>query len=358
MTYGQLGWVDAVCFAFGMLMEIPTGAVADLIGKKKTLIAAMFFSMLGCLIVALGNSLWHIWAGFMVMQVGWAFYSGAAEAFAFDTLKEKKLDDHFDHVISASSMLSTVTMVVCTLVGAWMWSVHFRLPHLAWTAAYAVGFVISFFLIEPKVDTDKFSFKRYFEQLGAGAQQLIMPKLQPFAVLFFLLLGMYFLYSYGLLKPAIAQSFGWGVNEQSFVNASIILFSALLTRAIPWMRTHLSDTQGLIGLTVTLALGFLLATQVESWWGLIPVFLISVAGNLGSPWVSVVLNREIESKYRATTLSTVAMFSKIPYVLTAVIAGGMIERGQLHFFLWVVGLLMLSGVMTNVLMNLKPKLAS
>jgi MFS family permease len=351
MTYGQLGWVDAICFAFGMFAEIPTGAIADLLGKKKTMIASMVFSAAGCLAVALSTSLWQIWAGFMIMQVGWALYSGAAEALAFDSLKEKKLEGQFDHVISANSMVGTTTMLIATLSGIWMWEYFFRLPHLAWTVAYCIGVVACFFLKEPKVDTEKFSFQRYFAQLSAGAQQLLMPKLQPFAILFFLLLGGYFLYSFGLIKPAIAQGFGWGAREQGFVNAGLILFSALLTRAIPWMRTHLSDTQGLVGLTVLLAAGFLLATQVNSWWGIVPVLLITVAGNLSSPWVSVVLNREIESKYRATTLSTVAMFSKIPYVLTAVIAGGMIQNGQLHFFLWVVGLLMLSAVATNTVFS-------
>jgi len=45
-----------------------------------------------------------------------------------------------------------------------------------------------------------------------------------------------------------------------------------------------------------------------------------------------VLNERIPSETRATTLSTVALLSRIPYVLTALIAGVMVEAGTFAWF--------------------------
>ena len=60
--------------------------------------------------------------------------------------------------------------------------------------------------------------------------------------------------------------------------------------------------------------------------------MIRIAGDLANPWISVIINRHIPSKDRSTTLSTVSLFGKLPYVLTAVIAGDMAQRNQLGVF--------------------------
>jgi hypothetical protein len=351
MTYGQLGLVDASCFAFGMLMEVPTGAISDLIGKKKTLLAALFFSSLGVFIISPASQILPILVGFMVAQAGWALYSGAAEAFAYDTLKEKNLESQFDEVISASSMIATITTLFSTLAGIWLYQLNFRLPHYMWAVAYAVGFVICFFLREPHVDTEKFSLKNYFTQLSQGMKQLLMPALKPFFILIFILLGVFYLYNYGFIKPAMAEGFGWYAREQGWLFAGLSLFSAALARAVPWMRNKFSDMQGLVLLAMIMGVGFVVASLVSGWFGLLPFILIVGSGTLSSPWVSVVINREIPSAYRATTISTVAMLTKIPYIVAAVVAGGMIESGYLWLFTLVTGGVTLGAILISKVVN-------
>jgi MFS family permease len=351
MTYGQLGFVDASCFAFGMLMEIPTGAVSDLIGKKKTLLAALFLSSLGVFVITPASNIVQIVIGFLIAQIGWALYSGAAEAFAYDTLKDEGLEAEFDEVISASSMVSIVTVLIATLVGIWLYQIDFRLTHFAWGMSYLVGFFLCFFLKEPRTDSVTFSFAQYFNQLSQGAHQLLQPTLRKFIILIFALLGVHYLFSYGFVKPAMAEGFGWYAKEQGIVSAGLSLFAAILSRLIPWMRKKLSDMQGLVLLTGILGLGFVIASFSSGWFGVVPFILIVGAGSLSSPWVSVVINREIPSQYRATTLSTVAMMTKIPYILTAVIAGGMIQEGKLALFTMTAGLLTILSIGLSKVVN-------
>lgn len=353
MTYGQLGIVDATCFAFGTLMEIPTGAISDLIGKKKTLLAALLLSSLGVFIISPASTITQIVIGFLIAQTGWALYSGAAEAFAYDTLKQLKLEDQFDEVISASTMVSIITVLISTLAGIWLYEQNFRLPHYFWAASYLVGFFFCLFITEPKVDTEKFSLKNYFNQLSQGMKQLLQPVLKPFFILIFVLLGVYYLYSYGFIKPAMAEGFGWYAREQGFVSAFLSIFAAILTRTIPWMRKKFSDMVGLVILTSILGIGFIVATFSSGWFGLLPFILIVGSGSLANPWVSVVVNREIPSAYRATTLSTVAMLTKVPYILAAVVAGGMIQAGHLGIFTMVIGLVTISAVLVSQFVNRK-----
>ena len=344
MTYGRLGVVDALAFAFGLVIEVPTGAISDLIGKKKTILASCILGFIGVMLIASANSALPIFIGFLITQAGWAFYSGSAEAMAYDSLKEKKEDNQYDKVISASSVIGIVAIVVTTLVGAVMYKHNFRLPHYAWGFAYLFGFVASFWLKEPSIDTEKFSFRNYFRQMAEGAKQLVTPYLRPYIPIIFALLGIYYLYSYGLVKPAIAIHFGFFATEQAVIGAILGIISAIVVGLIPKMRDKLSDVAGLVLLTSLLAVGFLFAAMPLGYYGFLVMLAIAMSGNLASPWVSIVVNRELPSKYRATALSTIALFTKIPYVMAAMIAGRMIDGGYLCLFNLVIGCLVAVSV--------------
>lgn len=85
------------------------------------------------------------------------------------------------------------------------------------------------------------------------------------------------------------------------------------------------------------------------------MLLIGLSGDLSTPWVSIVVNDEIESKYRATALSTVALLAKVPYVLLAVIAGTMAEKGTFSYFCLGVGTVIMMSVLAGALMNIRKK---
>jgi MFS family permease len=332
MTYGQLGVVDAFAFAFGLIMEIPTGGVADILGKKKTIIFAMFLIFLGVIIISPASSLNPLFIGFLIVQLGWALYSGSAEALAFDTLVDNKQEKYFDEVISTSHMVGMVASVVGSLLGGLLFLINFRLPHFAWGFAMLAGFIVAFWLTEPESDTEKFSWKGYFKQLYYGAKHLFIPKLRRFVPVFFALQGGYFLYTYGFIKPAIAISFGFLDKAQAILFALFTLMSAYVVKLIPTIRSKVDDYRGLLVLTVALAAAFALASLPLGYYGLAVMLVVAVAGKLSSPWVSIVVNSKIESKYRATTLSTLAMINRIPYVGVAILAGRLIESGKLPMF--------------------------
>jgi MFS family permease len=353
MTYGQLGWIDATAFAFGMLMEVPTGAVSDMVGKKKTLILAMALACLGFTLVAAAGEKYQVLIGFLIAQAGWAFYSGAGEALAFDSLKEKHQEDSFEQVISSSTALNTIATVASAFVGIALYEWNFRAPHFAIAFTYGLAFILAFFFSEPRVDTEKFSIQGYLNQLSQGFHQLLLPSLKRFMPLIFWLLGVNYMFSYGFIKPALAEYFGFLAKEQGIIFGSLVLVSGIAVHFIPWMRRQLSDAQGLIALTTMLGLGFALTGLLTGWWGLIVITLIIASGSLSQPWVSVVVNREIDSKYRATTLSTISMVIKIPYILVAVLAGGIIEAGHIMTFSVVTGLVTLTIVLINAILLTK-----
>ena len=357
MNYGQLGVVEATCFLFGLIMEVPSGAIADLIGKRKTLMYGMFLAALGFVLMGTANSLPPLWIGFLLAQAGWAFYSGAAEALAYDSLVDKKKEDQFEKVISTSGSLATVTTVLAIMTGGVMYVLHYRSTHLAMSVAIFLAWIVSFGLREPHSDTDKFEIHKWWETLKAGVRQLFLPALKPFVVVIFLLMGANYIYDWGLLQPAIATSFGYFDRGQAVAFTIFGILGALIIRALPKLRARISDKRGLYLLTILMGLGFALAAFPLGYWGIIAMLIISLSGQLVYPWISVVVNKEIAANHRATALSTVALITKIPYVFVAIIAGKMIDRGDLWLFNAVVSGAIIFSIIVSIALTRSRKLA-
>ena len=348
MTYGQLGTMDALCFLFGLFMEIPSGAIADIIGKRKAIILAMILASAGFLMMGSANSIPPLWVGFLLAQAGWAFYSGAAEALAYDSLVDVHQEDKFDKVISANGSIATITTVLGTLAGGVMYHFYDRSTHLAMGLGYLVAFFVALKLIEPKTDTEKFDLKNWWRTLVDGSKQLGIPSLRPFVIVILILMGAEYMYEWGLLKPAIATSFGFMDKSQAVIFASLGLLNAYLVRHLPTIRSKVSDKRGLYLLTIVMGTGFLLSTLPLKIFGLIPMLLIAISGYLVYPWISIVVNQHIDPKHRATALSAVALLTKIPYVVLAILAGTMIENGQLSSFSFYVGIVIILAMGINI----------
>jgi hypothetical protein len=356
MTYGELGVIDAIAFAFGLVMEVPTGAIADLLGKRGTLLAAMALATVSTVAMSMGDSAGVLFGAFMVTQLGMSLYSGAAEALAYDTLKERGDHARFDQVLARAESVGTVAFIAAIVIGAGLYELWFRLPYLAWGALYAVGFVACFFLTEPHIDTVKFSWRNYATQLRDGFGQLWSPALRGYLPLIVGVVGMYYMFIMGLVQPAVAVSFGYDHINQSALQFVESLLALGVLALFPWLRRRLGDGLGMAIMALVLALGFLIAATGAGvdrtwwlWWGGAGILLIRLFGGMARIWFAAIANRNIPSEYRATALSAVALLAKLPYVLLAVLAGIAQEQGMMGAFCAAIALSIVCAWLTSAL---------
>lgn len=342
MTYGQVGVVDALAFAFGMLMEIPTGAVGDLIGKKATLTMAMACNALGWLIMGLSDSLEVLLAGFLVAQVGWAFYSGASEAFAYDSLKADGREADFDRIYSRVGVLATLTVIIASLIGGVMYNLDERLPHLAWALAFALGAGATLGMKETPTGTraQTFSWRAYGAQLSAGFRYFRAPSLRGILVPIMASRGGLYMFQSGLILPVMAIQFGFFADEQAVLMAVLLVGATVGTWRAPYLRTRYGNRKSLLFGAGMVILGYLAATLPIGILGALTMVGIRLGGGVLNVVSAALLNEAIPSQDRATTLSTVAMFVRVPYVVAATVAGAMAEAGAFALFCAVVAVLM------------------
>ncbi len=343
MSLATFGIVDSFIFAFGLLLEIPTGALADLLGKKRAIQLAMFFLASGSLAMGLSQTTPFLILTMAVVQIGLAFYSGSVEAFVYDSLLDEQKQHHYDRVIASGIIIMNVASAVATALGGWLFDWQFRSPLIAWSIANWLGFILSFWLSEPKHDSTHFSLTTYLQRTKDGIKSLFIPQLQSILPFTLAILSVVFLWEWGMIRTVSASFFGLPIIAQSTLYALLPLGAVVIVHFLPLFRRHVSDIFGLQIAALFIGLAYGSFAWVQGWWGIFPLAIIGVIGGLVFPWSSVLVNQHLPSKYRATALSTLALLTKIPYILVSPLIGYLADNQRYHWYGWgVAGVLLVS----------------
>ena len=123
-------------FALGMtLFEIPTGAVADIQGRKISFVLGVVIVLLSTAWYLAGYYLaWsvvHFFAASVLLGLGFTFYSGALEAWAVDRLIEEGAE-HTSHLMfSRAGTVSAAATLIGTLGGGLLAELDLGIPYIA-----------------------------------------------------------------------------------------------------------------------------------------------------------------------------------------------------------------------------------
>lgn len=84
----------AYSFASG-IFEIPSGYMADVVGRKKTLVLGSTMGAFGFLIYTIFPGFWFFLVAEIIMGIGQSFISGADSAMLYDSLKQSKKEKKY-----------------------------------------------------------------------------------------------------------------------------------------------------------------------------------------------------------------------------------------------------------------------
>jgi len=123
LSFTQIGFLVAFRELFINLIEIPSGAVADLFGRRRSMILAFVSYIISFTIFGFCQDYWHFFFAMFFFAVGEAFRTGTHKAMIFTWLRiEGRLDEKtkvYGYTRSWSkigSAVSTVLAVACVLL--------------------------------------------------------------------------------------------------------------------------------------------------------------------------------------------------------------------------------------------------
>jgi len=337
-SYTVIGLMFSVLTIVWIVAEIPTGAFADRYGRKLSVNIGAFLQAIGAVLLAAAPNIWWLFLGGFLENIGRAFISGSLEALVFDDLKADKSNQEFDKVMAFKAQVALIAFTTGVLIGGFAFLIYFRLPHILQASQMILAFLVSFGLKERLRPSNGKSLKNVLKQNLVGFQQLGKITLRPFLLPALTLMLLFFLYDWGFSKPALAVHFGLYSRGQAILYAAMAVIAVGAVGLLPKIRRKVGDTIALPLLVAVAGLGFVLGGLPLGLMGIGTILAIDLSGNIGEPWISIIVNKHLESQYRATSLSTLQFLVRVPFIFINIIAGRAIDAGWINSFHIIIGI--------------------
>src|SRR5205814_9110818 len=140
-----------------MVFEIPTGVIADTVGRRV--------SLLLCLVTLFTTTLLYVacaWRGWgfaaflwisVLLGLGYTFYTGAVDAWLVDALKATGYVDPLEPVFARGQMYFGAAMLVGTIGGGLLGNIHLYVPYLVRAGLVVPRFVLARFRMPEAAST-------------------------------------------------------------------------------------------------------------------------------------------------------------------------------------------------------------
>ncbi len=315
-------FVANAAFSAGMvLFEVPTGVVADTLGRRVSfLLSVAVLSATTLLYVALAQVGAGVVAFSLVsvaMGLGFTFYSGAMEAWLVDALAVTGFEGQLDSVFARGQQITGAAMLVGTVGGGLLGQIDLSVPYVVRAVLLVVVFAVAYAVMhdlgfQPRrvtvaeLPAEVARNARAGVAYGWAQRPLRLLMLASCVQLGFFTWGFYAAQPY--LLDLLDSDAGWVAG---LVTAGIALSTIAGNQLVEVLsrrcgrRTTLLLGAAAVETCAAVALGL-----VSSFWLALPaLLLITAASGVTSPVRQAYLHQVVPSEQRATVVSVDSMVS-------------------------------------------------
>lgn len=353
--FAAVGILETVMIVSTILFEIPTGAIGDLLGKKRTLLLGFALSGIANIWMGFAPSMLHMILSLVLLNFGGALRSGTFEAMTYDSLKDEGKESQFKKVNSKMIAIRLLTLATCGAIGGYLYFIWHSLPYILNGIGCLLGSVLVLFLIEPKIDSEKFTIRNYIKQNVIGFKQLFLTKVVAGKTLSILSITVITLIMYEGLNDILGVGFGFNEIQLGYLSAILSLagagasvLSSKLEEKIPSSKLYLFS----IPLYV---ISLLISPFVGLYMGGISILMRNIINPVLENESSSVINGFVDSKYRATALSSFSMLNGLPYALLIYFIAAATDYYPATKVAFIIGIVMIfAGLLNWKIFGTKP----
>lgn len=342
MNLAQIGLLEGVYHITSMIFEIPSGAIADLLGRKKSMIVSKTCIAVSCLIMLYSRSFWLFALSFFIQALGNNFNSGSEEALVYDSMKAVGEEEKYITVNGRLNILIEVAQGIATVAGG-------ILAEYSFFWCYFASLVIALLAFVPVMGMPEAPFEKQ-QSDGRGIGKMLRDHFGNSIDILkkdLRILRIVVYFSAVFASQTLLFFYGQQYFSDLGYNKIYISLFLLLFSLFSCLGAYCSDKVfERFGKRIAVAASFLIAVSIgcfvfEVVW--LSVVMLSVAGFCNSllyPIQSAVLNELIPSEQRATLISVNSMFFSIAMIVLFPVAGLLADRMGLGKVLLGIGCLL------------------
>jgi len=344
VNYTKIFILQAWFILWIVLLEIPTGIVADKYGRKTSVAFGALFFAIDLLIFGTTKNYYILYLAEFLGAMGFALISGADKALIYDSLIKMKKKEEGKYYLSRYEAAGTLGILISLPLGSLIAKSNIIIypKSLAFTFILSsISLMLAFFFYISIKEPRRHNPTENFVKLGIDGLKYLNrhKKLRAFAINSTLISAVTF-FMFWFYQP-LAGSVGINIAYYGFIGAGFNLFAMLLLFNVKRLESSFGMKNILFYSALIPAVLFVgLAIFKNVYFVLLGIFLISGLKISRGPILSDFMNQHIESKNRATVLSSVSLVERIMVAILYPIVGFLADVG-LSYSLIFLGILAL-----------------
>ena len=310
----------ALFFSFGAIMqtvlEVPTGIVADRLGRKHTLILSQLFFVLDTTLLVIGGHITVFLASAFFHAISRSLWSGTMDALLYDSLKSTNEHTLYKKVSGKSTAIAHMAIALSAVMGGYLAAVSLSLPIILTLIPVMLGLLLTFFVVEPRYhkDSDAYTHVKQSFKSFIGNKQIVL-----IATGILLIAAVFD--SFNALNPVWysfknvpIEMFGW-ITSILFVLASVGYHESHR------FAQHFGDKHAIMLTTILPPITVLSATFFDRYTAIFFVLLSPIFFGLRQPILDHIVHKQTKSKNRATIMSIIALMKRLGQAVFVLIMG-------------------------------------
>jgi MFS family permease len=307
MSLTQLGLLETIFHITSFAMEVPTGAVADIFGRKVSRILGRIFSLISVVLLLAANSFLWFGISFVFTALSYNLESGAGDALIYDSLKEIGEEHSYMKISGRKEFFYQIASVISFFAGGYLATKSYSIAFVLTIIIASINILQSLTFKEPsigRIEVKENNENVFVNQLKASIKVIVDKPKIAFLIVFTEIVMAFctciFFYLQNYLK-------GDGYSEAviGIIYAVSSLSSAIVSTQVHKIEKKVKE-QGLLLLIPFAAVACIWGVALSSFHYIFFIILMLTEGIL---YVSIsdYINKMIPSENRATILSFSSM---------------------------------------------------
>lgn len=323
INFTNLSIILAVWSACILILEIPSGVLADKVGKKPTVVLAKIAYLIGIIIFALLPNLLGFLIGVIAFGISESFMSGAQESLLYDNLKDSGKEKLFGKILAIVTTIREFGLGSGVLIAGFVTQIDIKYNLIGSIVLAIMGVSIAILLTEGKSHSRSEEIKlfKHFRdsvRIILGNRQLIRITLFSVTVVSsYLVISEYFVpsldklgisyVSIGILAALEAMFFSLG----SFISQKISRLDA-----------------GFVYLILSIVMGvfLLIITGANPWMVIMGFMILRVAKAIAEIYSMSDWQKYVNDDRRATTISINSFSENVVYIFSGILFGKIADQ--------------------------------
>jgi MFS family permease len=336
LTLFQASSIWSIIVATIFLAEVPTGVIADKIGRKKSVIVALFLQLIGEVWYIFANSYFEFIVIAIIAGIGFSFASGCIEALIYDTLPNENKENEMKKSMGFKGAAYYLAFFAAPMLGSLLIPV-FTLERFLFTVfltacSVFIALLLAFTLKEPKKEyvheeeSPITILKNGIQCIRGNSFLLWLMGISILTATFSGTLG-------SLFQPYFAH-FNLTAMNMGIASATGALLAVVLQKNIFTIEQWLGKKTALIVSTILPGIGYLVMAVAPSAIIAFFAFLFTYGtSEIKNPLISSYQNGVIPEKIRATVLSLINLFVSLYGAIVGLTMGWLADQHVAYPFI-------------------------